>query len=428
MPLSKALENVNIFRKLRRLRKNFPFRPDRIKALQLKKLRDLLTYSYGRFEFYRDLMDSAGFDPHAMVELKEIERVPVVDKDMYRGFCASVVEKNPSHFRKAYHRDGTSGSTGLPLTIYRTYSERAYFKAKFLRHLFLNGYGMRDVSYSIVSPHRLVSRDSRLQRFGLVPRYMVSYLDTVENMLAGYQKWEPDILIANKSHLVQLGLHVKNERIDIRKPKLCIYMAETLDEISRSVIEEAFGAEALVENYGATECGTLGFQIAGEKYLHICHDSNIIELDDGGRINVERGNCIVTDLHIRSFPLIRYRLGDWLETEEKEGLQVIRSIRGRLDDWITWKDGSKIPFHFFYEVMERRGEILQFRIIQERYDLVRVLVVLKAGDDREHVRKMLVHDLREEVRRDVEYRIDFVDSIPPDETGKLRMVISKIKS
>ncbi len=112
--------------------------------------------------------------------------------------------------------------------------------------------------------------------------------------------------------------------------------------------------------------------------------------------------------------------------EEYNGLPVIKSIRGRMDDWITWKDGSRIPFHFFYEIMERRTEIRQFRIIQEDYDLVRVVVVPKTSADKSEIERILMHDFRVEIRRDVTFQIEFIKAIHPDPTGKLRMVVSNI--
>ena len=115
------------------------------------------------------------------------------------------------------------------------------------------------------------------------------------------------------------------------------------------LIQEIFGEENLVEIYGAIECGILGFELKRKGFLYPSLDTHIIELDNDGIVNKARGNCIVTALDIFSFPLIRYRLGDWIEMEDFEGYPVIKSILGRLDDWITWKDGSRIPFHFFAE-------------------------------------------------------------------------------
>jgi phenylacetate-CoA ligase len=426
MVIGNVFENAIIFLKLKGLFKNFPFQPHPIKLTRLAKLKKLVIHAYKNFSFYKKLMDDVDFDPHSLKTLEDLRKLPVIDKAMYREFTDSIVGKNPSFYRTKFHVDGTSGSTGMPLKIYRSWQEKAHIKADVLRALRLNGYGVFDKTLWIISPHRLTSRDSFFQRFGIMPRYCVSYLETPDNMFKAYVKAKPDVLWANKSQLNQLALYIKSIGIEIKKPKILVCTAETLDANSQRLIQDVFGEENLIEIYGAIEFGILGFQLKGRDFLYPCQDSKIIELDNNGNINSTRGNCIVTDLNIYSFPLIRYRLGDWLEMAESEGLTIIKKIRGRMDDWITWKDGSIIPFHFFYEIMERRAEISQFRIIQENYDLIRVKLVLKPNVEEDQVKKILIHDLKKEIKDDVTYKTEIVESIPPEPTGKLRMVVSRM--
>jgi phenylacetate-CoA ligase len=426
MVIGKVFENANIFLKLKERMKTFPFQSHHITLTQLAKLKKLVIHAYKNFSFYKRLMDDSDFNPHSLKTLEDLRKLPVIDKAMYREFTDSIVRKNPPLYKTKFHEDGTSGSTGMPLKIYRSWQEKAHIKADVLRALRLNGYGVFYKTLWIISPHRLTSKDSFFQRFGIMPRYCVSYLDTPDNMFNSYVKVNPDVLWANKSQLNQLSLYIKDLGVDIKKPKILVCTAETLDANSRRLIQDIFGKENLIEIYGAIEFGILGFQLKGRDFLYPCHDSKIIELDDNGKINNTRGNCIVTDLNIYSFPLIRYRLGDWLEMAECEGLTIIKKIRGRMDDWITWKDGSIIPFHFFYEVMERRTEISQFRIIQENYDLIRVNLVLKPNVDEDQVQKILTHDFKNEIKDDVTYKTEIVESIPPEPTGKLRMVVSRV--
>jgi phenylacetate-CoA ligase len=428
MNSGKLFENLNIFLYLNRLLKNFPFDSKHIASIQLQKLQKLVVHAYRNFNFYKQLMDNAGFDPYSLNSIEDLEKLPIIEKEMYREFTYSIVKGNPSFYSSKFHIDGTSGSTGIPLKIYRSWKERAMIKAGLLRGLRLNGYRIFDRTFWIVSPHRLLKRDSFFQKLGIMPRDNVSYLDTPENMYKCYMKSNPDILIANKSQLVQLSLTIKRVGVDIKKPKITVCGAETLDANSRMLIQEIFGEETLVEIYGAIECGILGFGLKKEGFLHPSLDTHIIELDNDGTVNKTRGNCIVTALDIFSFPLIRYRLGDWIEMEEFKGYPIIKSILGRMDDWITWKDGARIPFHFFYEVMERRVEIRQFRIIQENYDLIRILIVLRSNVSEEQVKKILYHELKSEINAEVTYEIEFVESISPDPTGKLRMVVSRISN
>jgi len=245
-------------------------------------------------------------------------------------------------------------------------------------------------------------------------------------MVDAYERIAPDFLYANKSQLVQMAMFIRNRGVAIRHPRMYACGAETLDLPSRKIIQDVFGAANMFETYGSVELGILAFQVLGQNFMHFCHDTNVLELENHGRWDTNEGACVITDLHTFGLPLIRYRLGDWLTTEVRDGLRLVTAVRGRLDDWLTWKDGTRTPFHAFYEVMERRSEVMQFRIVQETYDLVRILVIAEKGKSTQELADLLVRDFAREVRPDVTYVIEYVDQIEPDPSGKLRMVISHV--
>ena len=417
--------NVNTYFKLRNLLRNFPFQKQEIEELQLKKLKKLLIYSYRNFPFYKDIFDKVKLDPYQIKHINDLKKLPIIDKEKYRDFCYSIVAKNPGVYEK-YYKDGTSGSTGKPLKIYRTWDERAYMLAKYLRTLFLNGYKITDRTFCLPSPHRLADKDSILQKFGIMKRFSVSYTAEIEEMVDGYIASKADFLYGNKSQLVQMASFILENKIEIKQPRFYLCAGEVLDINSKKLIESVFGHGNMFEVYGGVEFNNLAFQIIGKDYFHFCHDTDILELEENDSTNTKRGNCIITDLHIYSFPLIRYRLGDLIETEEKEGLQIIKKIQGRLDDWVVLKDGSRLPFHHFYEIMEKRAEVRQFRFIQETGDLLKVLIVLDKGCKKSGFRANIIKELKEEISQKMDYEIIFRDKIPPDESGKLRMVISKM--
>lgn len=427
MPSGRLLLNARVFWELRRLDAASRRDAKQRKVLQFQRLKRLLVYAFDTFPFHRERMADAGFEPRRMKCVEQIQRIPVMDKQAYRDFTDSLVDREPNKYRQ-YYQDGTSGSTGTPLKVYRTWDERAYMLAKYLRSLFANGYRITDKTFCLPSPHRLVKRDSFLQSLGVMRRYSVAYTEPVQRMVDAYRRVNPDFLYANKSQLVQMALYIKDAGITIQKPRIYLSTAETLDGNSRKLIHEVFGRNNLFQVYGAVEMSTLAVQHATEDIFHFYHDTNVLELDDNGRINQDRGECIITDLKIYSMPLIRYRLGDWLETSEQNGLRVITAIRGRQDDWVLLRNGARKPFHAFYEIMERRTEVLQFRVIQETPDLIRILTVLAPGTNSKRVERLIVHDMQVEVANDVTYEVVIVDSIPPDPNGKLRMIVSKVAS
>jgi phenylacetate-CoA ligase len=423
----KGLLNLFIYQELRKRLRAFPFSWPAVRKQQLEKVRALLLSCHDSFDFYRQRFDRAGFKPAQMRSIKDLQMLPCLSKEEYRDFTSQVVNSDPKRYANWY-QDGTSGSTGLPLKIYRSRRERAYMLAKYLRALFLNGYRYRDLTFCLPSPHRLSESDSILQHFGLLRRISVPYTAPVAQMVDGYRRQPVDLLYANRSHLVLMAEYIKEHGIDIVQPRLVCSSGEMMDPPSRKLIEEVFGASRLFEVYGAVEFNNLAFQLAGQNGFHFNHDTNIIELEDErGRINGQAGRCLITDLNIRSFPLIRYRLDDWIEMEEGEGAPMIRKIVGRGDDWFVLPDGGKKPFHPVYEIMERETGIRRFRFVQQARAEIDVQLVTDARIDRAILERRLGSALDSEFNHAVRFRFHYFDALPADPNCKLRMVVSKVK-
>ncbi|MCK5464429.1 MAG: hypothetical protein KAI95_15485, partial [Bacteroidales bacterium] len=172
----------------------------------------------------------------------------------------------------------------------------------------------------------------------------------------------------------------------------------------------------------------MAYQIKGEDYFHMCDATDIIEVLDENGQDTNYGNALLTNLFIRSFPMIRYNLRDTLDTDIIDGLPVIKKIGGREDDKIKFVDGKIVPMNVIAIIMERRcGELKQFRVIQEDYDLIRIVVAKEAEADKSAVENAIITDMRKEVRDEgIEYIVDFVDRIPPDPNGKIRLLISEV--
>jgi phenylacetate-coenzyme A ligase PaaK-like adenylate-forming protein len=363
-----------------------------------------------------------------MSDISELKSVPILEKEDYRAFIKQTVEeKGERHFRH-WFVDSTSGSTGIPLRVLRTWDERAYMLAKWMQVLKLNGYNWRDVTFSLHSPSHVAERDSIVQRFGIMKRYSIAYTSPVKEQVELYLKTRPSVVYGNKTYLVQLAMYCNDNNINLPQPDLCVSFAEKLDGASRSVLERCFGKNCLMEIYGALEVAIMAYQIKGEDYFHMCDTTDIMEvLDENGR-DTNQGTAVLTNLFVRSFPMIRYNLGDLLETDIREGLPVIKSIVGRQDDRIKFADGKAVPWAMMALILERRrNELKQFRVIQEDYDHIRVVVAKDREADKSAVEHAIITDMRNEVRNEgIRYSVDFVERIPPDPNGKLRLLISKV--
>lgn len=400
---------------------------EEVYKLQFTRLKQILCDAYQTHGFYRERFDAAHFDPFKMAEIGELKNVPVLEKEDYRAFIKSVVEKKGEKYFQHWFEDATSGTTGIPLRILRSWDERAYMLAKWMRVLYLNGYKWRDVTFSLPSPGHLHS-DSIVQQFGILKRYSIAYTDPIEDQVRLYLKAKPSVVYGNKTYLVQLALYCNEHNIKLPQPYLCVSFAEKMDGPSRSVLEKCFGNNCLMEIYGALEVAIMAYQIKGEEYFHMCDTTDIIEVLDEKGQDTSYGNALLTNLFIRSFPMIRYNLRDMLDTEIIEGLPVIRKIGGRQDDKIKFADGKVVPVNVIAIIMDKmRHDLKQFRVIQEDYDLIRVVVAKEEEADKSIVEKAIIDEMRKGLCNDgVEYTVDFVDRIPPDPNGKIRLLISKV--
>ena len=423
----KASLNFRIYAYMRKFIRESRLPAEEVRKIQFTRLKNLLCDVYQTHPFYQERFDASQFNPFKMADLSELKNVPILEKEDYRTFIRSQLEEKGEKRYQNWYEDSTSGSTGIPLRILRSWDERAYMLAKWMRVLFLNGYKWRDVTFSIPSPTH-VQRDSIVQRFGILKRYTIAYTDPVENQVEMYLKAKPSVVYGNKTYLVQLALYCNQNEIKLPKPYLCVSFAEEMDGPSRSVLEKCFGADCLMEIYGALEVSIIAWQIKGEDYFNICNTTDILEVLDENGQDTNFGGSLLTDLFIRSFPMIRYNLGDMLDTEIVNGLPVINKIRGRQDDKIIFADGESVHWPMFAVILERRRhELKQFRVIQEDFNLIRVVVAKEEEADKSAVENAIITDLRNEVRDEgMEYIVDFVDRIPPDPNGKIRLLISKV--
>ncbi len=436
MNISQSVVNFHVALELRRLLSAFPFERKKIEELQLKKLRRLLIRACNDHEFYRERVNSCGLDPRKLQNVEELQKMPVLTEAEYREFSNAEYEKNPSRY-KSFFFDHTSGTVGTQFIIVRSWPERAYMIAKFLRTLFLNGLRWNDRILRIVTPTRIPERkDSLLQHFGLFKRTFLSFHSSAEEMALAFQDFQPDFFYANKQQLLMTACYLLENDLTYQKPRLYSACADIIEENCRQLLYQTFGRNNMFETYGCNEIGNLGFQLKSTEGLHFCHDTEILELQDkNGSAARDEGNCLITDLGISSFPLIRFQLGDFLETYEDEyGVRRIRKIWGRLHDWLTWEDGTRTHFSEFFKIMELfSSEICQFQIIQKTPESIHILAVSVPGSDTSGSRKesltfQLVSLLKKNIRQPIDYSLEFVKSIPAGKNGKVKMVISELNS
>jgi phenylacetate-CoA ligase len=417
---------------LRQVLRDATLNGDALRALVHARLRTVLESACRDVPYYRECMRAAGYDPLTDYRGPEdLRSLPITTKQVLKEQGALRFVQAGANLDTCF-RDSTSGSTGIPLVIYRDEHARAIQIAKWLRVLFLNGYSVFDKVLSITGPTRLSEGRSVLQKFGLLRRMPLDYRLPPEAMTDALLAYKPDVLYGGRSFLEMMCLEMERRNTRPAPVKLLVATNEMVRQASRDLFRRYFGVE-LTESYGSVEMGVLAFEAPERQGLRLCEDLTYYEfLDDQGNPVPPGGigRVVVTDLTGTLMPFIRYDQGDRAEHQEvpdSRGLprRVIRRILGRDDDYVVLPDGRRTTFDAIYEIVDEYHGIHQFRIIQRSRTLFHVQVVA----ERTYLSSVgpeLTRRLQSVLFPEARYEVIAVDRIEADPNGKTRIFISEI--
>jgi phenylacetate-CoA ligase len=206
-----------------------------------------------------------------------------------------------------------------------------------------------------------------------------------------------------------------------------------LADAARCAIGQAFGCP-VVDLYGSDEAGCIAWECPECSGYHLAGDMLIVEVLTDGRPARpgERGEVVLTNLHSRAMPFIRYRLGDWVTLAAhlpRCGMPfpLIARVDGRSDDFIVLADGRSLPPHPFYHCIDPVPGVRRWRLTQDTRGRARLEVVAGEGFGPAMLRRILV-DLDLLTAGGLLIETVMVPEIPVAPGAKFRTVRSRIES
>ncbi len=103
----------------------------------------------------------------------------------------------------------------------------------------------------------------------------------------------------------------------------------------------------------------------------------------------------------------------------------MKLVEGRSDSFMQNPDGRIFSPIIWTLIMRQIPGVGQFKAIQERKDLVRILVVRDQAFT-EATSGQIVHDVQEVMGEGVQVDVEVVEEIPKDPSGKVRCAVSKV--
>lgn len=432
---------VNYFRAyyfLRCMMKRAFWPKDRLEKHQNKMLEQIVRYAYTKVPFYHKKFREASIKPEDVRTVEDLNKLPIIKKSEIRENLGDVISRDYNIANLKMLR--TSGSTGQPLFLYISDSENEFRKAKHLRANISCGQKPWDRWVTITSPHHF-GEASKIQRIlGIYAPIPISVFDDVAQQVSAIERINPDILDGYSSSLFLLAKEVKRKGVEIIKPKFIIGGAELIDNSSIRFIEKVFDAP-LYDQYACIEVERIAWQCPERVGYHLDADTVIVQYvdDDGEEVSSgESGEIVCTSLFNFAMPLIRYAVGDVGKPSNEEcpcgrTLPLMKVVEGRKDSILVLPDGRLVsPRAFsvavstfkFYEYIE------QFRIVQKKKDFLELFIKMKDFDvNRDMFERELVSHLRRTINIPidlVDFKVNFVDKISLDESGKLMIVVSEL--
>jgi phenylacetate-coenzyme A ligase PaaK-like adenylate-forming protein len=333
---------------------------EHVDRLRTRRLREQLRYAFDASPFYRERFRESGLAREdleaASVDLlptlsprtleSEFDRI-VTDPDVtlsgVRSFLATATRGE--RYRGEYVALRSSGTEGDPTPFLYDEREwdrslaatmRAMVAALGLRRLGQNTLGETRTAYvagvegnfmGITGVEAVTDRlGGRLE--AIPPNTPTD--DLAERLTV----FDPTGLVGYPSTLVAVADLVAEGRCRVR-PGHVLSGGEPLPTDTRRYLQETFDAP-VVNLYSTTETGPLGVEPPDAPGMYI--------FDDLAFVEPREDRTLVTPLHHRTLPLIRFELGDTLEPRSRPPdarlpFTIVESVVGRSEDLLRFDEG-----------------------------------------------------------------------------------------
>lgn len=427
----------------RRLRERESWSRGALEEHQRRELQSVVRWAAERSPFYAERL--ADVDLSKPVEL---DALPVVTKDELmarfddwctdRRLTGSLVDGHlgsltrDDYLLDEYRAMATGGSSGRRGVFVYSRAEWAHvlaFGQRVARQIGLRPQlpRMRFAFVSAPSPLHMTRRMSDTMNVGAFRRLRLEATEPLAGMVEKLNAFQPGALAAYPSIASLLADEQLAGTLHIA-PRAISTTSEVCTDEMRERIRAAWGVEPH-EAYGATD-GLWGVSCAHHRGIHFGEDMTIVE--------VEPERLLITNLFMKTQPVIRYEITDLVELDGEpcpcgQPFRTVRSVAGRSDDILRLPAASgegSVAVHpiALRSPLAKLDGVRQYQVVHGA-DGLRACVVARAGacDLEDAVGRALERALARAGAAPVPVSVDLVDALDRDANGvgKLKLVRSE---
>ena len=327
---------------------------EKIRELQLERLRATLDRVYNNVPFYKKAMDERGIKPSDIKSINDVRKLPFTIKQDLRDNYPFGLFAVPMEDVVRVH--ASSGTTGKPTVVGYTQNDIDTWSVLIARALTMVGAGKGDVvqngyGYGLFTGGMGVHYGAEKIGATVVP---ISGGNTGRQLML-MQDFSSTVLTCTPSYALYLAEEGENAGLDFKKLplKVGVFGAEPWSERMRRQLEEKLSIKAY-DIYGLSEVLGPGvsMECPAQEGMHIAEDhflAEIIDPESGEPLPFgQQGELVFTSLTKEAFPIIRYRTRDITVLNEEPcscGRTHVRMRRvtGRTDDMLIIRGVNVFP-------------------------------------------------------------------------------------
>jgi phenylacetate-CoA ligase len=284
---------------------------------------------------------------------------------------------------EGFYRARTSGSTGIPLAVEKTYQDHIWFSATNILDFKWRGWDVtKDVAIIKTSAEKAKYKGWGIP-YEIEPVQGFVYANGYEP-LSKLQKWLEEV-----------------------NPHYISCFPSIFKLLDTSKISNFIDWKGTGENggtiYSSEECGVIALQCPDNKDVYHVMDNQIIEVDDDGAMII----TTMTNPYV-----IRYKNGDYIEMGTCDcgrKSQVIKKINGRVRNMFAMANGDKRwPLLGSLSFYDDYG-IKQFQAIQHTIEDLELKIISEPLNEKEKDLKELINKW---LQASLNITITYVDAFP----------------
>ncbi|WP_339059356.1 hypothetical protein KSU01_01295 [Fusobacterium animalis] len=339
--------------------------------------------------------------------IENYNQIPFLTREMIQKNNLLIKQKDGEKLYKTY----TSGSSGVPLELYRSKKEREreYANLDFV----LTKIGIDIKKWvKVVSIRSYVKDGFSIYGNTLYLSYSLINKENLDKVIKIITDYEPQYIHAHPSLIIVLAklLLEENKKIELKNFFGILTSSETFFKNQKKEVYKAFNCK-IIDYYGNEENSVTAYQIYPDmEYYYFSKLYSYVEIIDN--------EIVSTALNMENVPLIRYKIGDLVDSNN---INKVKQIVGRTKDYLIDKYDIKIPLENFSIHYYPGVEIFQFVQTEKGKVIFKVKVLSEEKFNLEFIKNTL-NKIAPNIYFDIEKVIDF----ERNSRGKHKIIIREI--